>query len=197
VGEDPEVIGYQNLYRCLDQLLAHKEGLFGCLQRRWQDLFEADFELLLYGLTSTYFECEPPGSGKRRHGYSRDHRPDCVQAVIGLVVTPQGLPLAYEVLAGNTRDCTTLRQFLDKDREAIRQGASHLGDGPWDSDRRTAGRDETIRPADWLPGGDSQGPPQPDGAAVCRAAVAAGAGATGSQAGCWGRRALRAGSQRP
>jgi transposase len=67
-----------------------------------------------YDLTSTYFECDPPLSedDKRRFGYSRDHRPDCVQVVIALVITPEGLPLAYEVLAGNTADNTTLRAFL-------------------------------------------------------------------------------------
>jgi transposase len=98
----------------LDKLLAHKEGLFTFLKGRWQDLFNAGFDLLLYDLTSTYFECDPPGRGKRRFGYSRDKRFDCVQVVIGLVVTPEGFPLAYEVLAGNTSDRTTLRQFLEK-----------------------------------------------------------------------------------
>ena len=81
---------------------------------RWRDLFNARFDVLLYDLTSTYFESDPPAdeADKRRHGYSRDHRPDCVQVVIALVVTPQGLPLAYEVLAGNTADSTTLKEFL-------------------------------------------------------------------------------------
>jgi hypothetical protein len=114
LGEDSEVIPYQNLYRCLDKLLRHKEGLFSFLQQRWQDLFNAGFDVLLYDLTSTYFECDPPGRGKRRYGYSRDKRFDCVQVVIALVVTPEGLPLAYEVMEGNTSDRTTLRQFLDK-----------------------------------------------------------------------------------
>ncbi len=81
---------------------------------RWRDLFNVSFDVLLYDLTSTYFESDPPpdDEDKRRYGYSRDHRPDCVQVVIALVVTPEGLPLAYEVLAGNTRDCTTLKDFL-------------------------------------------------------------------------------------
>jgi len=114
LGEDNEVIPYQNLYRCLDKLLSHKEGLFSFLQQRWQDMFNAGFDVLLYDLTSTYFECDPPGHGKRKHGYSRDKRFDCVQVVIGLVVTPEGLPLAYEVMEGNTSDKTTLRQFLNK-----------------------------------------------------------------------------------
>ncbi len=72
--------------------------------------------MLLYDLTSTYFESDPPfpEGDKRRHGYSRDHRSDCVQVIIALVVTPAGLPLAYEVLPGNTADNTTLRDFLDR-----------------------------------------------------------------------------------
>lgn len=114
LGEEREAIDYQVLYRCLDKLLAHREGLFTFLKRRWQDLFNAGFDLLLYDLTSTYFECDPPGRGKRRFGYSRDKRFDCVQVVIGLVVTPEGFPLAYEVMAGNTSDRTTLRRFLEK-----------------------------------------------------------------------------------
>jgi len=105
-----------NLYRCLDKLLVHREALFGHLRRRWEDLFGVKFEVLLYDLTSTYFESDPPfpEGDKRKHGYSRDKRPDCVQVVIGLIVTPEGFPLAYEVMAGNTVDKTTLRGFLAK-----------------------------------------------------------------------------------
>jgi transposase len=114
LGEEGEAVPYQNLYRCLDKLLEHKEGMFSFLQQRWQDMFNADFEVLLYDLTSTYFESDPPESGKRRYGYSRDKRFDCVQVVIALVVTPDGFPLSYEVMAGNTSDRTTLRQFLKK-----------------------------------------------------------------------------------
>ena len=114
LGEEGEAVPYQNLYRCLDKLLEHKEGMFSFLQQRWQDMFHADFDVLLYDLTSTYFESDPPASGKRRYGYSRDKRFDCVQVVIALVVTPDGFPLSYEVMAGNTSDRTTLRQFLRK-----------------------------------------------------------------------------------
>ena len=114
LGEEGAVVPYQNLYRCLDKLLGHKEGLFNFLKQRWQDLFNAGFDVLLYDLTSTYFECDPPGTGKRKHGYSRDKRFDCVQVVIALVVTPEGFPLCYEVMEGNTSDRTTLRHFLDK-----------------------------------------------------------------------------------
>ena len=86
--------------------------LFSFLQQRWKTLFQAEFEILLYDLTSTYFECDPPEAGKRRFGYSRDNRSDCVQVVIALIVTPEGFPLAYEVMPGNTSDKTTLRDFL-------------------------------------------------------------------------------------
>jgi hypothetical protein len=116
LGADAALADSHKLYRCHDRLLAHKQALFDHLVGRWRDLFNASFDVLLYDLTSTYFEAEPPfpDEDKRRFGYSRDHRPDCVQVVIALVVTPEGLPLAYEVLAGNTADSTTLRDFLDR-----------------------------------------------------------------------------------
>jgi len=117
LGRQGEAIELQSLYRCQDKLLAHKQDLFRYLQKRWQDLFQAEFEVLLYDLTSTYFECNPPASGKRRFGYSRDKRPDCVQVIIALVVTPDGLPLAYEVMQGNTSEKTTLQAFLKKIEE--------------------------------------------------------------------------------
>jgi hypothetical protein len=103
------------LYACHDLLLRHKADLFSHLMARWRDLFNANFDVLLYDLTSTYFEINASDvaeGDKRRHGYSRDKRPDCPQVVIALVVTTDGLPLAYEVLPGNTADCTTLRMFL-------------------------------------------------------------------------------------
>jgi hypothetical protein len=108
------VIDDHALYDCHDLLLEHKAALFDHLVSCWRDLFNVSFDVLLYDLTSTYFEIDPPLSDedKRQHGYSRDHRPDCVQVVIALVVTPQGFPLAYEVLAGNTADNTTLKDFL-------------------------------------------------------------------------------------
>ena len=114
LGVDAAVSDSHTLYACHDRLLAHKDAVFAHLVGRWRDLFNARFDVLLYDLTSTYFESEPPltDDDKRRYGYSRDQRPDCVQVVIALVVTPEGLPLAYEVLAGNTADNTTLRDFL-------------------------------------------------------------------------------------
>jgi hypothetical protein len=114
LGADAALADIHTLYDCHDRLLEHKQAVFDHLVGRWRDLFNASFEVLLYDLTSTYFESDPPADDedKRRHGYSRDHRPDCVQVVIALVVTPEGFPLAYEVLAGNTADSTTLKDFL-------------------------------------------------------------------------------------
>src|SRR6267378_1402551 len=114
--EDFSLAQKDNLYRCLDKVLEHREALFGHLRKRWEDLFGVKFEVLLYDLTSTYFESDPPFAegDKRKFGYSRDKRSDCVQVVIALVVTPEGFPLAYEVMAGNTSDRTTLRGFLER-----------------------------------------------------------------------------------
>jgi transposase len=115
LGADYRLAVDDTLYRCLDQLLAHKGALFSHLQQRWKDLFAAQFDVLLYDLTSTYFESDPPFTegDKRRYGYSRDKRFDCVQVVIALVVTPEGFPLGYEVLPGNTLDNQTLRSALE------------------------------------------------------------------------------------
>jgi transposase len=114
LGEDFGLAEIHKLYECLDLVLAHKGALFDHLTQRWKDLFNARFDVLLYDLTSTYFESEPPfgDEDKRKFGYSRDKRSDCVQVVIALVVTPEGFPLAYEVMAGNTSDRKMLGAFL-------------------------------------------------------------------------------------
>jgi len=114
LGVDERHAQDDTLYRGLDGLLAHKDALFGHLRRRWSDLFGAKFDVLLYDLTSTYFECDVPEdeTDPRRFGYSRDKRSDCVQVIVALVVTPEGLPLAYEMFPGNTADKTTLRDML-------------------------------------------------------------------------------------
>jgi transposase len=116
LGTDLAVADIHKLYECHEQVLEHKKELFTHLTQQWKDLFNAKFEVLLYDLTSTYFESDPPfpEGDKRRHGYSRDKRADCVQVIIALIVTPEGFPLAYEVLAGNTSDKTTLADFLKK-----------------------------------------------------------------------------------
>lgn len=114
LGADERHAQDDTLYRGLDGLLEHKDALFAHLRRRWSDLFGAKFDVLLYDLTSTYFECDVPENeaDPRRFGYSRDKRSDCVQVVVALVVTPEGLPLAYEMFPGNTADKTTLRDML-------------------------------------------------------------------------------------
>jgi transposase len=114
LGVDYAAAGKDRLYRCLDRILPYKDELCRHLTQRWRTLFDARFDILLYDLTSTYFEGECAEIPKARHGYSRDQRSDCRQVVIALVVTPDGLPLAYEVMAGNTSDKTTLRAFLAK-----------------------------------------------------------------------------------
>lgn len=119
LGSDFSIAEIHKLYGCHDRLLEHKTALFSHLTKRWKDLFNAKFEVLLYDLTSTYFESDPPfpEEDKRKFGYSRDKRSDCVQVVIALVVTTEGFPIAYEVLAGNTSDKTTLRAFLQRIEE--------------------------------------------------------------------------------
>jgi hypothetical protein len=118
LGEDFAVVQKDKLYRCLDRLLPHKRAFFSYLHDRWQALFGVSYEILLYDLTSTYFESAPPDYGSasklRRYGYSRDKRGDCTQVVIALIVTPEGFPLAYEVMPGNTAESTTLMDFVAK-----------------------------------------------------------------------------------
>ena len=116
LGSGYELAEIHKLYECQDRLLEHKRDLFAHLTQRWKDLFNTSYEILLYDLTSTYFESAPPfpQGDKRKYGYSRDKRFDCVQVVIALVVTPEGFPLAYEVMPGNTADKTTLPEFLKK-----------------------------------------------------------------------------------
>ena len=115
LGEDFGIVQKDKLYRCLDRLLVHKQDFFGYLKQRWQTLFGTRFDVLLYDLTSTYFEGgDSACSTLRRYGYSRDKRSDCLQVVIALIVTPEGFPIAYEVMPGNTSDKTTLKDFLAK-----------------------------------------------------------------------------------
>ncbi|MDO8544233.1 MAG: IS1634 family transposase [Opitutaceae bacterium] len=114
LDEDFAVAAKNRLYECLDIIDPHRAALFTHLQARWKDLFGATHDLLLYDLTSSYFEGEMAGAPKARHGHSRDHRPDCRQIVLAVVLTPEGLPLAYEIMPGNTSDKTTLHAFLQK-----------------------------------------------------------------------------------
>jgi transposase len=113
VGVDAARVNTDRLYRCLDLLLPHKAALQQHLTARYGELFRAQYEVLLYDLTSTYVEGAAGGNPQMRRGYSRDHRPDCKQVVLALVVSPEGFPLAYEVFDGNRRDVTTLDEILD------------------------------------------------------------------------------------
>jgi transposase len=113
LGVPAEKINDDRLYRALDRLLPHKDGLCRHLQKRYGELFGTTFDFLVYDVTSSYFE----GGGKRnsraKRGYSRDGRPDCVQVCIGLVTSAEGLPLAYEVFDGNRVDVTTVEDVIE------------------------------------------------------------------------------------
>lgn len=113
LDSDARVALKDRLYRCMDKMVEHKAALEQHLAARWRDMFGAKFDLLLYDLTSTYFEGDVETVEKARRGYSRDHRPDCKQIVLALIVTPEGLPLSYEVFAGNRIDVTTLDDMLE------------------------------------------------------------------------------------
>lgn len=108
----PDLVNESRLYRGLDQLHDQKDELCKHLQGRWQDWFGVGFEFLLYDVTSTFFEGEAERNEKAQRGYSRDNRPDCKQVCIGLVVTAEGLPVGYEVFAGNRTDVTTLNEMV-------------------------------------------------------------------------------------
>src|SRR5580692_4725760 len=197
LGEDYALVAKNALYRCLDKLLPHKAALFSHLRARWQDLFAAKFDVLLYDLTSTYFESPPPDdeTDKRRHGYSRYKRSDCVQVVIALIVTPEGFPLGYEVLPGNTSDKTTFARHAAKDRRAVWQGQPRLGDGPRHSDRGGAGRDARGRSAGFLSGRHSQGAAVQAGETPRHAALAGGARGRRREVLTAGSGTLRAGAK--
>lgn len=117
LGVAPEKVNDDRLYRALDALLPHKDGLFRHFQDVYGELFGTTFDLLLYDITSTYFEGQAQGNPQAQRGYSRDGRPDCVQVCIALVVTPEGLPLAYEVFDGNRTDVTTVDEIVETMRE--------------------------------------------------------------------------------
>jgi transposase len=112
LGISPEKINEQRLYRAMDALLPHKEALEVFLKNRLGELFGLEYDLLLYDVTSTYFEGQAEANPLAKRGYSRDHRPDCKQVCIGLVVSKCGMPLGYEVFAGNRVDVTTLQEIV-------------------------------------------------------------------------------------
>jgi transposase len=113
LGVPVDKIDDNRLYRGLDELLPHKQALEVFLKERFGELFAIEYDLLLYDVTSTYFEGQAGANPLAQRGYSRDHRPDCKQVCIGLVVTRCGLPLGYEVFAGNRHDSTTLEEIVE------------------------------------------------------------------------------------
>ena len=114
LGVRCEQVHTDRLYAGLDQLLCHKEAIEEHLKQRLGDLFDLEYDLLLYDVTSTYFEGECKGNSMAQRGYSRDNRPDCLQVCIGLIVTTDGMPLGYEVFDGNTNDSTTVQQMVER-----------------------------------------------------------------------------------
>lgn len=112
LGVSTEQINETRLYRGLDRLMEQKDALCAHLQEQYRSWFGMRFEFMLYDVTSTYFEGMAEGNTLAARGYSRDHRPDCKQVCIGLVVTPEGLPVGYEVFAGNRHDVTTLEEMV-------------------------------------------------------------------------------------
>jgi transposase len=112
LGIDERAVNDARLYRALDKLAAHKEALCSHLMERYRQWFGVRLEFLLYDVTSTFFEGEAADNPQARHGYSRDSRGDCKQVCIGLVCTPEGLPLSFETFAGNRTDVTTVEQIV-------------------------------------------------------------------------------------
>ena len=114
LGCDFTVAQKNRLYQCLDKILPYKDELCQHLKERWETLFDISYDVLLYDLTSTYFEGLCEQNPKARFGHSKDRRSDCRQVLIALIITPDGFPLNYEVLAGNTSEKTTLADLLTK-----------------------------------------------------------------------------------
>lgn len=112
LGIDERAVNDARLYRALDRLAEHKEALCSHLMERYRQWFGVRLEFLLYDVTSTFFEGEAADNPQARHGYSRDSRGDCKQVCIGLVCTPEGLPLSFETFAGNRTDVTTVEQIV-------------------------------------------------------------------------------------
>jgi len=131
-----EKVNEDRLYRALDALLPHKPALEKHLKEKLGELFELDYDLLLYDVTSTYFEGQAEKNPQAQRGYSRDHRPDCKQVNIALVVSRCGMPLGYEIFAGNRNDATTLKEIVEH-VEGLYGRANRI----WVMDRGMAGKD--------------------------------------------------------
>jgi len=129
----------ERLYRALDKLLPHKKALEKHLKNRLGELFNLEYDLLLYDVTSTYFEGEAKGNPMAQRGYSRDKRPDCKQVCLGLVVSKCGMPLGYEVFAGNRADVTTLQEIVE-----TMEGRYGKADRIWVGDRGMMSKKNTA-----------------------------------------------------
>ena len=132
----PEKVRTDRLHDGLDELLPHKETIEKHLRQRLGQLFDVDYELLLYDVTSIYFEGQCKSNPQAKRGYSRDKRPDCLQVCIALVVSTDGLPLGYEVFAGNRHDSTTVEEIVEAMEKKHGQGPTYLGHGPRDGERK-------------------------------------------------------------
>lgn len=141
LGIPCELVNDDRLYRALDRLLPHKEAIEIHLRQRLGELFDLDYELLLYDVTSTYFEGLATGNPQAQRGHSRDHRPDCKQICIALVVTRDGMPLSYEIFDGNRVDVTTVEQIV-----GTMEARFGLAQRIWVMDRGMASR----KNVDWL-----------------------------------------------
>lgn len=114
LGIPAHEIYVNRLYRALDKVLVHKDALQRYLKERWGELFAIEYDIILYDITSTYFEGQAANNPQAKYGYSRDHRRDCKQVLIALIVTKEGIPLGYEVFAGNRHDSTTVATIIQK-----------------------------------------------------------------------------------
>ena len=176
LGVPANKVNEDRLYRALDQLLPHKEELERHLKNRLGELFDLDYDLLLYDVTSTYFEGEAKGNELAQRGYSRDHRPDCKQVNIALVVSREGMPLGYQLFAGNRNDVTTLEEIVER-IERLYGSEPHLGAGSRHGERRELEIFEGSEAA--LHRRDSEGHAETLGTGVTKQGLEASAGRPG------------------
>ncbi len=141
LGLPADRVNDDRLYRALDRLLPHKEAIEQHLVKRLGELFDLSYDLLLYDVTSTYFEGQAERNPLAQRGHSRDHRPDCKQVCIAMVVTREGMPLGYEVFAGNRTDVTTVEEIVE-----TMEGRYGIADRVWVMDRGMSGADNVA----WL-----------------------------------------------
>ena len=162
----PEILSSDTLYRCLDKLAAHRRAFFSFLRERWETLFDARFDILLYDLTSTYFESDPPFPDKRRFGHSRDRRGGLRAGGDRAGRDPAGLSAGLRGDAGQHRRQHDAGRLPREDRGAVRALGPGVDHGPGHSDRGDLGGDARRPGAGAPPGRDAEGPPDEAGAGV-------------------------------